>query len=62
MPNNPENEHGIRTLPPPSVPIDKGPIPDATADEDPPEDPPEVQFKFQGFLVTPVRGLWVVPL
>ena len=57
IPKRPENEQGILTLPPPSVPIDKGPIPDATADADPPEEPPDVQSKFHGFLVIPVRGL-----
>tara|TARA_B100001179_G_C18462404_1_gene347752 strand:- start:43 stop:288 length:246 start_codon:yes stop_codon:yes gene_type:complete len=57
IPKRPENEQGILTLPPPSVPIDKGPIPEATADADPPEEPPDVQSKFHGFLVIPVRGL-----
>lgn len=62
IPKIPVKEQGILTLPPPSVPIDKGPMPDATADEDPPEDPPEVRSRFHGFLVIPVNGLWVVPL
>src|SRR4051794_20337376 len=45
----PLNELGSRIEPPPSVPIDSGDRPAATATPDPPLDPPEVRVRSQGF-------------
>ena len=53
---------GIRTDPPPSVPMDRGPIPAATAAPAPPEEPPGVRSVFQGFRVIPLSGESVTPL
>ena len=44
------------------MPIDKGPIPAATAEAEPPELPPELSLVFQGFKVAPYLLLCVVPL
>src|SRR5271170_6100471 len=57
----PQKLAGIRIDPPPSVPTDSGPRPEATATALPPLDPPAVRAGSHGFLVTPVSGLSVTP-
>src|SRR5207244_1925941 len=52
---------GMRTEPPPSVPTDSAPIPDATAAPLPPLDPPGVRPGSHGLRVMPVIGLSVTP-
>ncbi len=49
MPTIPQDEAGLRTLPPVSVPIAMGSIPAATAAPDPDEEPPGWWLGFQGF-------------
>jgi hypothetical protein len=44
---------GWRILPPVSVPVANGAIRDATAAAEPPEEPPGIFFKFQGFFTGP---------
>src|SRR4051812_29203391 len=61
MPKRPENAHGMRIDPPPSVPIVSGPIPEATAAALPPDDPPGVFAGFHGLRVMPVSGLSQTP-
>ena len=58
-PTIPQKEAGMRTLPPPSVPTETGPIPAATAAAEPPEDPPAVSRGSTGLRVMPCRGLSV---
>ncbi|PQM44147.1 hypothetical protein C1Y40_05692 [Mycobacterium talmoniae] len=60
-PTTPQNAAGIRMLPPPSVPIDSGAIPAATAAALPPEEPPAVRLESAGLRVTPHSGLSVTP-
>jgi hypothetical protein len=60
-PGSPQNAHGIRIEPPPSVPSASGTMPAASAAELPPLDPPGVIRGSQGFLVTPVSALSVTP-
>ena len=62
MPLKPHKAAGIRIEPPPSLPVAKGTMPAASAAEDPPEEPPGVRVKSQGFLVTPNGTLSVLPL
>ncbi len=52
----------MRMLPAPSVPIETGPMPAATAAAVPPEEPPGVLSRFQGLRAMPVRGELVSPL
>ena len=61
-PKTPQKLAGILIDPPPSVPIDAGPNPAATAAQDPPELPPALKEIFQGLLVFPNLALCVVPL
>src|ERR1700754_1294090 len=61
MPNTPLNDAGMRTEPPPSVPMEIGLVPVATAADAPPLDPPAVFVTSPGFLVMPVSGLSVTP-
>src|SRR5439155_18622605 len=58
-PTSPHQAAGIRTEPPMSLPSASGTQPDATAAPDPPDEPPGVRSGFQGFRVTPQRGLSV---
>ena len=56
-PNKPQKLLGILMDPPPSVPIETGPNPAATAAHEPPELPPAFNDKFHGFLVSPYLRL-----
>jgi len=58
-PTTPQNDAGIRTLPPPSVPTEQGPRPAATAAALPPEEPPAVLVGSAGLRVMPHRALSV---
>ena len=58
-PTSPQNAAGMRTEPPPSVPMPIGPRPAATAAAAPPLEPPGVSMVFQGLRVTPNIGLSV---
>ena len=60
-PGRPQNAHGIRIEPPPSVPSASGTIPDASAAELPPLEPPAVVAGSHGLRVTPVSALSVTP-
>ena len=62
MPTRPLKLEGMRTEPPPSVPMAIGPRPAATAAPAPPEEPPGVRSVFQGLRVMPCRGESVTPL
>jgi hypothetical protein len=53
----PVHEAGILTDPPISVPWRMATHPVATATAEPPDDPPGVRIGFQGFRVTPYKGL-----
>ena len=61
-PTRPLKLDGMRTEPPPSVPMAIGPSPAATAAPAPPEEPPGVRSRFQGLRVMPFRGESVTPL
>ncbi|MCZ7535334.1 MAG: hypothetical protein M5T61_04915 [Acidimicrobiia bacterium] len=52
-PKRPLYAQGIRIEPPPSLPVQMGMIPAATAAAEPPEEPPGVRSTFQGLRVTP---------
>ena len=58
-PTIPDNAAGIRIEPPASEPSAIGTQPVATATAEPPDEPPAVQFEFQGLRVGPQRGLSV---
>src|SRR6516225_10509508 len=60
-PGIPQKLEGMRIEPAPSVPTASGPMPDATADAAPPDDPPGVIEVFHGLRVMPVSVLSVVP-
>ena len=60
-PGSPQNAHGIRIEPPPSVPSASGTIPAASAAELPPLEPPGVMRGSHGLRVTPVSALSVTP-
>src|SRR3954469_21834711 len=62
IPNSPQNELGMRTEPPPSLPIANGPIPLATAAPEPALEPPEVSSVFHGLTVVSNTGLCPTPL
>src|SRR5208337_2868357 len=49
IPTSPQHAEGIRTEPPPSLPCATGCNPAATADADPPLEPPAVCSRFHGF-------------
>ena len=56
-PTSPQQAAGMRIEPPPSLPWATGTIPAATAAAEPPEEPPGVRVRSQGFRVAPVcRG------
>src|SRR5262245_10060651 len=61
-PTSPLKLDGMRTEPPPSVPMASGPSPAATAAPAPPDEPPGVRSSFQGLRVTPFSGESVTPL
>src|SRR5439155_225245 len=61
-PYTPQNEAGIRTEPPASVPSATGPRPLATATAAPPLEPPGESSRFHGLRVIPKRGLSVTAL
>ena len=61
-PSSPLKLAGIRTEPPPSVPMAMGPRPAATAAPAPPDEPPGVMPVFHGLRVTPCSGESVTPL
>ncbi len=50
-PNSPQDEAGMRTEPPPSLPCAIGVTPAATAAPDPPLDPPATWSRFHGLRV-----------
>ena len=52
-PNSPLYDAGVRMEPPPSLPVQIGIMPTATAAAEPPEDPPGVRSTFHGLRVTP---------
>ena len=54
-PGIPHHDAGMRTLPPPSEPVQKGTCPPATAADEPPLEPPGVRSGFQGLRETPKR-------
>src|ERR1700688_4557143 len=60
-PTTPQNDAGMRTEPPPSVPSAIGVIPAATDAPAPPLEPPGVRDRFHGLRVTPNTRLSVVP-
>src|SRR5712691_5336370 len=53
IPGSPVQQAGMRTLPPPSEPVQKGTWPPATAADDPPLEPPGVRSGFQGLRLIP---------
>jgi hypothetical protein len=59
-PTSPQKDAGRRTEPPMSLPSAKGTQPLATAAADPPEEPPGVWARFQGFRVIPHSGVAVI--
>ena len=61
-PTTPQNADGIRMDPPPSPPIEIGPIPAATAAPAPPDDPPGVRARSHGLEVRPLIGDSVMPV
>src|ERR1700682_4555968 len=60
-PTTPQNDAGMRTEPPPSVPSAIGAIPAATDAPAPPLEPPGVRARFHGLRVSPNTRLSVVP-
>src|SRR5437899_2743013 len=58
-PNRPVNEAGMRVEPPPSLAVQNGTRPAATAAADPPLDPPGVRSGFHGLRVVPHAGVLV---
>jgi hypothetical protein len=61
-PISPLKLEGMRTEPPPSVPMASGPSPAATAAPAPPDEPPGVRSSFQGLRLMPLSGESVTPL
>ena len=61
-PTRPQNDDGMRTEPPPSLPSAIGHRPAATAAPDPALDPPDVRSIFHGLTVVADTGLWPTPL
>src|ERR1700761_301969 len=58
-PTKPQYDAGMRTEPPPSVPMASGVIPAATDAPAPPLEPPGVRSRFQGLRVIPQSALSV---
>ena len=61
-PTSPQNDDGIRTEPPPSLPTASGPTPAATAAPEPALEPPGERSRFQGLRVASNTALWLAPL
>ena len=57
IPATPQKCAGTRMLPPMSVPIPSGDMPEAMAAPSPPDEPPGVCFVLQGFALWPKTGL-----
>src|SRR4051812_50134304 len=55
-PNTPQQRAGIRIAPPPSEPSAAEHSPAATADAEPPLEPPDVRWRSHGLRVTPNVG------
>src|SRR6202035_1071745 len=55
----PQHAAGIRIDPPPSEAVAAATIPAATADAEPPEEPPGVRAGFHGLRVTPLASVAV---
>ena len=62
MPTSPQCADGMRTEPPPSLPMANGVTPAATEAPDPALLPPGVMARFQGLRVVGAMGLWPTPL
>src|SRR5204863_6217173 len=60
-PTTPQNEAGMRSEPPRSVPSASAIMPDASAAAPPPVDPPALRLVFQGLRVLPKTSLKVLP-
>src|ERR1700692_1972343 len=60
-PTTPQNDAGMRTEPPPSVPRAIGALLAATDAPAPPLEPPGVRSRFHGLRVNPKTRLSVVP-
>src|SRR5437764_3953513 len=58
-PTRPVKAAGIRVEPPPSLAVQNGTIPAATAAADPPLDPPGVRVGSHGLRVVPQALVWV---
>src|SRR5213082_2831714 len=58
-PTSPVKAAGMRVEPPPSLAVQKGTSPAATAAADPPLDPPGVRVRSQGLRVVPHALVWV---
>src|SRR5262245_63481369 len=58
-PDRAVTDDGMRIDPPPSDPVASGTIPEASAAEVPPDDPPGVRSRSQGLRVIPNVGLSV---
>ena len=54
-PKSPQYADGMRIDPPPSLPVQIGIMPTATAAAEPPDEPPGVRSGFHGLRVTPWR-------
>ena len=61
IPESPQQAEGIRMEPPPSEPVARGTIPEASAAAAPPDEPPALWSRFQGLRVGPNRSLSVTP-
>src|SRR5438132_10163301 len=59
IPTSPQNAAGIRVDPPPSLAVQAGSKPAATAAADPPLLPPGVRSGFHGLRVVPHALVWV---
>src|ERR1700733_14869259 len=59
IPTRPQQAAGMRIEPPPSDAVAAATSPAATADADPPEEPPGVCSGFHGFRVTPLASVTV---
>src|SRR5262245_62956422 len=58
-PDRPHTEDGMRMEPPPSDPVASGTRPAASADADPPDEPPAERSRAQGLRVGPKSSLTV---
>ena len=60
-PTTPQRAAGCLIDPPVSLPRARGENPAATAAAEPPDEPPALNLRFQGFRVMPNNGLKVCP-